>query len=101
MRPRALFSTGTKTRKQSLPECPVCQALDMKSCVRNRGVYAAQVLPQLGVTMTDTKKVERHVREPIKELTGFDHLHDLIDNAMAATGEKAYYVRNQLMLART
>ena len=41
--------------KRSLPECPVCKAFDMKSYVRNRGVYAAQLLPQLGTPTADVK----------------------------------------------
>lgn len=86
--------------KQSLPECPVCKAFDMKSYVRNRGVYAAQLLPQLGIPMADVKKSKDMCDRQIKELTGFDHLEDLIDSAMVAAGEKVYDVRDQLTLSR-
>jgi hypothetical protein len=87
--------------KQSLPECPVCKAFDMKSYVRNRGVYAAQVLPQLGISMSDIKKSQDMCANQIKEMTGFDNLDDLIDSAMVAAGEKVYdNVRDQLIIAR-
>lgn len=88
--------------KQSLPECPVCKAFDMKTYVRNRGVYAAQLLPQLGLTMADIKKSKDMCASQIKEMTGFDELEDLIDSAMVAAGEKVYDdVRDQLVCART
>lgn len=83
--------------KQSLPECPACKAFDMKSYVRNRNVYAAQVLPQLGITMADMTKSKDLCANQIKELTGFDNLDDLIDNAMTVAGEKVYDVRDQLV----
>lgn len=79
--------------KQSFPECPVCKAFDMKSYVRNRAVYAAQVLPQLSLTMTDIKKSKDMCASQIKEQTGCDNLEDLIDMAMAAAGEKVYDVQ--------
>ena len=41
----------------------------MKSYVRNRGVYAAQVLPQLGLTMADMNKLKDMCASQIKELT--------------------------------
>lgn len=83
--------------KQSLPECPVCKAFDMKTYVRNRGVYAAQLLPQLGLTMADIKKSKDMCASQIKEQTGFDELEDLIDHAMTVAGEKVYDVRAQLV----
>ncbi|CAM9116693.1 unnamed protein product [Ectocarpus sp. 8 AP-2014] len=88
--------------KQSLPECPVCRAFDIKAYVRNRNVYATQVLPQLGITLADMTKSKDSCANQIKELTGFDNLHDLIDNAMMVAGEKVYDdVRDQLVGART
>ncbi|CAM9437149.1 unnamed protein product, partial [Ectocarpus sp. 13 AM-2016] len=82
--------------KQSLPECPVCKAFDMKSYVRNPGVYAAQLLPQLGIAMSDVKTSKDMCARQIKELTGFHHLDDLIDSAMVTAWEKVYDVRDQL-----
>ncbi|CAM9440305.1 unnamed protein product [Ectocarpus fasciculatus] len=56
--------------------------------------------PQLSIAMSDVKKSKDMCAGQIKELTGFDHLEDLIDSAMAAVGEKVYDVRDQLTLAR-
>lgn len=70
----------------------------MKSYVRHRGVYAAQLLPQLGIPMADVKKSKDMCASQIKELTGFDHLQDLFDSAMVTAGEKVYDdVRDQLI----
>lgn len=65
-------------------------------------MYAAQVLPQLGISMSDIKKSKDMCSNQIKEMTGFDNLDDLIDSAMVAAGEKVYdNVRDQLILARS
>lgn len=87
--------------KQSLPESPVCKAFDMKSYVRYRGVYAAQVLPQLGISMSDMKMSKDMCANQIKELTGFNHLEDLIDSAMVAAGGEVYDMRDQSVALRS
>lgn len=52
--------------------------------------------------MADAKKSKDMCATQIKEMTGFDHLEDLIDSAMVAAGEKIYDdVQDQLVPAQT